>query len=353
MSISMDEVSGKLFIPYDIIDIIIGNLDIESSRNFLLSSSRLYNDYRFNSHFYVVFIKKVFKFFPSLNKIPIDDIIKTKCDNIKVEQMYNMTNKIFNHFKKHIYTSLADMLIYICESNDNDKYMFELIVSYCYFSKNGDNVYNALKADDLVYLLMFTRDISVITKYIFVDATILLHVIKYKINMKHNEDVLYLINYLLFKHFFRYSEFVEGVISEIACELVKKNNYEVLELLYKKQDAYKFKLNYQKIINVCMQQSYVKYLELIYEKMNIQNKLLKSNNLEINHIIISKDYVHILMKNKYYDVLECVIQLYLGNLVNMGLYFNEIYNNYNKECSQLLKYFSKKNQEILKSKCKC
>ena len=351
----MDKSDDKIFIPYDIIDIIISNLDIESSRNCLLSSPQFYNDYRFTSHFYVVFIKKVFRFFPSLNKIPIDDIIKTigsdNNDENKLENMYNMTNRIFNHFKKHIYTSLADMLIYMCESNHNDKYMFELIVSYCYFSNNGDNVYNALKADDLIYVLMFTSDISVITKYIFVDAMILLHVIKYKINMKHDEDVLYLINYLLFKHFFRYSEFVEGILTEIACELVKKNHYYILELLYKKQDVYKFKLNYQKIINECMQQSYVKYLKLIYEKMNIQNKLLKSNNLEINHIIISKEYVHILMKNKYYDVLEKIIELYLGNIVNMDLYFNEIYNNYDKNCSQLLKYFDKKNKEILKSKC--
>ena len=56
------------------------------------------------------------------------------------------------------------------------------------------------------------------------------------------------------------------------------------------------------------------------------------------------------MKNKYYDVLEKIIQLYLGDVINMGVYFNEIYNNYNKECSQLLKYFNKKNRIKLQEK---
>ena len=222
----MNKSDGKLVIPYDIVDIIISYLDIDSSRNFLISSSNIYYDYRYRKHFYIVFIKKVFNYFPSLSKISIVDIIKTIVfSDDEIERMYNMTNKIFNHFKKHRYTLLADMLIYICELNRDDEYLFKLIMSYCYFSKNGENIYNALKADDLVYLLMFTKDISVITKYIYVDVMILFNVIRYKINSKSTDDVLYLINYLLFKHFFRYSNYVEDIITDIACELIKKNNY--------------------------------------------------------------------------------------------------------------------------------
>ena len=91
----MNKSDGKLVIPYDIVDIIISYLDIDSSRNFLISSSNIYYDYRYRKHFYIVFIKKVFNYFPSLSKISIVDIIKTIVfSDDEIERMYNMTNKI-------------------------------------------------------------------------------------------------------------------------------------------------------------------------------------------------------------------------------------------------------------------
>jgi hypothetical protein len=186
-----------------------------------------------------------------------------------------------------------------------------------------------------------------ITQYIYVDAIILLNVIKYKISTKNKKDALFLFNYLLFKHFFRYSEYIEDIITDIVCEVIKYGDISILEEIYKKQIMYKFKLNYQKIINSCIQQKRLECLEIVHVKMCEQNQLLSGRNIPIHPLIITKDYVRILMKKKAYVLLSRVIELYLKEIINMNGYVNEIMHNFNynnNECLELLRYFNDKNK---------
>lgn len=331
--------SDKLFIPYDIADSILAFLDVKSTRNFLISSSHIYYGFHGSRHFQICMSKKICQHFNSLSKLKID---YPNLSNIELKKLYSTLNKIYNHFKSHPHTMLSDFLIYLCEFQE--AHLFEIIISHCYFSKTGEYIYNALRADDMSYLLMFYSDLSVITKYIFVEPVIILNVIKFKILNKNTKDINLLLNYLLFKHFFRYSSYIDDILTEIVCEVIKSNNYEniqILKMLYHKRQFYRFRLNYQKILNASMQQKYEDIIVLIHENM-IDN---------IRPILISKDYIRILMKNKYYKVLEKVIELYLGESINLKVYVDEIYYNFdnsNQECKNILKFLSIKNKNRFK-----
>jgi len=337
-------------LPYDIFDNIIQYLDIESSRSLLLSSKNIYIIYRHNKHYEVVMIEKIIKYFTSLTKLKFE--YKTLSEE-QIHEVYNTLNSLYNYFKKHQHASISDFLVYLCDNSLSNNNLFELLISHCYFSKTGEYIYNAIRGDDLLYLLTFSTNVQLITTYIYIDPVILLHVIKYKISIKDKNNTSYLLKYLLFKHFFRYSEYIEDVISEIVCEVIKYNDISLLNEIYDKQKMYKFNLNYQMIINCCIQQKNIVCLELIHSKMLIQNQHLKNTGRTPNRILITKESVRSLMKNKGYTMLSKIIELFLREIININGYFNEIKYNFdytNKECMKLLDYLNDKNRHSIMNK---
>lgn len=339
-------------LPYDICDEIIKYLDIDSSRNLLVSSKNIYNLYRHNKHYEIIMIKKFIEYFTSLSKLKFDYKTLSREQNYK---LYNTLNQFYNHFKKHKDTPISDFLVYLCDSDLSDNNLFESLISHCYFSKIGEYIYNAIRADDLLYLLTFSKNVHLITTYIYVDPVIVLHAIKYKISIKDKNNTLCLLKYLLFKHFFRYSEYIEDIISEVVCEAIKYNDIFLVTEIYDKQNMYKFKLNYQMIINCCIQQRNIVCLELIHSKMLIQNQLLRNTGRIPKQILITKEYVRNLMKNKGYSMLCKLIELYLRDIINFNSYINEIVYNFdynNKECLRLLDYLNNKNKSIIINRIK-
>jgi hypothetical protein len=349
----------KLIIPYDIIDNIIKYLHVESSRKFLLCSSNIYYKYRYSKYFDGIFIKKICNHFSSLTKINLNEKLTNKL-NAKAN-IYNILNNIFNHYKFHKHISLSDLLVYLSEYNTTwHEYLFKIIISHCYYSKKKSEqyLYNRIKDDDLIYLLIFKKNVKVVTNYIQIDAIMLSQVIKSKINLNDITNVLYFINYLLYKHFLRYTRYIEEILSDIICDIIRLSNinkyYNILVKIYEKQIKYKFILNYQKIINACMQQTHIEYLSLVYTKMMVQKKMLKLEDRDIYPIIISKDYFRNLLKNNNYVILDKIIELFLGDKINMYIYFNEIYNNFDKSanCNNLFHYLTDKNRTKLLEKLK-
>lgn len=334
-------------IPYDILDKIIEYLDVNQTINFLMSSKDIYYSYRPNKHFEIVMINKIKMYFNSLRKIEFD------FQHINVHEVYTCLNKVYYYFNKHRDTLLSDMLIYLCDLKLSDTFLFQHIISHCYFSKTGEHVYNAILADDLLYLLMYSENTKDITKYIFIDAIILLHAIKYKISSKDKNGILALFNYLLFKHFFRTSEYVEDIITDIMCEVIKIGDMSILDELYKKQTFYKFKLNYQKLVRSCIEQNNITILEAINIKLKDQNDYLRERNLTIKPLLITKESVRYLMKRKSYKMLSRVIELYLMELINMNGYINEIVHNFDYDdihCMELIRYMNPKNRLKIKRK---
>jgi hypothetical protein len=82
--------------------------------------------------------------------------------------------------------------------------------------------------------------------------------------------------------------------------------------------------------------------------------MLKLEDRDIYPIIISKDYFRNLLKNNNYVILDKIIELFLGDKINMYIYFNEIYNNFDKSanCNNLFHYLTDKNRTKLLEKLK-
>lgn len=327
---------------YDILDKIISYLDVTSTINLLLSSKDIYYMYYDGSlHCKLVISRKIIKYFKNLNNIPHKINIKL----ISVED-YESLYKIYNYFYKHNDAPLSDMLIYLCDINRSNEFLFKFLLSYCKFSRNVKNVkdWNILSADDVIYLLMFVSDISIIINSVHVEAQILMHVINYKLKLDKHKDVLILFDYLLFKHFFRTSQYVENIITDIICEVINVGNIYILNKIYEKQKYYKFNIEYQIILNSCIKRMSLEILDIINLQMISQN----TNRAIpiVQHIIIRKEDIIYLMKKKSYKMLIKIIELYLGNMITMNGYMKCItpYIDYkNKECLQLVDYIEKLN----------
>lgn len=323
---------------YDILDKIISYLDIKSTINLLLSSKDIYYMYYENSRrCKSVMSRKIIKYFNSLNRIPINIRLVSSED-------YKSLYKIYNHFYKHNDAPISDMLIYLCDIRRSDKYLFKCLILYCKFSKRSKDLkyWNMLGADDIIYLLMFACDISIIIKSIHIESEILMDVINYKLRYgiweNKYKDVLLLFDYLLFKHFFRTSRYIEDIITDIICEVINVGEIYILNKIYAKQKYYKFKVDYQIILTKCIKRMSLEMLEIINLQMNVQN----INSLQ--RIIIKKEDIMYLMTKKSYKILLRIIELYLGSTITMNGYMNYItpYIDYtNKECLQLLDYIEK------------
>jgi hypothetical protein len=332
-------------INYDVLDKIISYLDITSTINLLISSKDIYymyvdcvQDSDDKSNYYkLVMSRKIVKYFKSLNNIPQEV-------NIKLRKDYKSLHKIYNHFSKHNDAPLSDMLVYLCDIHRSNKFLFKFLISYCKFSNTSKDLkyWNMLTSDDVIYLLIFADDISIIIKSIHIEAQILMHVINYKLRFgklqsKHI-DILLLFDYLLYKHFFRTSQYIENIITDIICEVINTEDIYILNKIYEKQNFYKFKVDYQVILRSCLRRMSLEILEII----NLQLNLQMAENTHINqHIIIKKEDIMYLMKKKSFKMLMRIVELYLGNMINMTGYMNCItpfidYNN--KECIQLVDY---------------
>ena len=83
-------------LPYDIFDEIIKYLDIDSSRNLLVSSKNIYAIYRHNKHYETVMIGKIIKYFTSLTKLNFQ--YKT-CSYEQKCTVYKTLNSLYNYFQ--------------------------------------------------------------------------------------------------------------------------------------------------------------------------------------------------------------------------------------------------------------
>ena len=338
---------------YDIVDkIIVEYLNIDESINLIQVNKSIYYNYHQEKHLYNLFITKILNYFDSLNKIKHHFHLNTFN-----KSLYTIFTKLYYHFKNLNTTNLADILVYLSDNShlkDVD-IIFNIIIAQCNYSETC--LFNTLNTSDISYLLKFYKNYLVIFKYINnIPVEILKNVIIQKTTKKINtQQINNIIKYILFKHYFRYSMYIDEILTDITSSLIKTNNIISLNYLYVCYTTYKFKLNYQIILNSCMEQSNSNIIDFVNDKMNEQNNLMISNNpnFSIPKILIKKKYITNLMKSKNYKVLDKIISLYLGSMINMNMYFKEIlqlYDASNPCCANLTIHFSIENKTLLKTK---
>lgn len=195
----------NIFFINDIFYIINEYLTIESNFNLIVTCKTLYKKYNTN-YDKIKCIKKINNHFTSLSKINLNYIINENLDiknNILKSHQYFC--KMYSHFKLHKNTFISDILVHYQDQEVNiNNYLFELLISYCYFSSIGENSWNSLKSDDLSHLLIYANDYQIekICKYIYIPIYIIKYAIEYKIEHRQNIKILfkyYFEKYLIFE----------------------------------------------------------------------------------------------------------------------------------------------------------
>lgn len=347
---------SKPIIIYDLLNkLITEHLNVDDSINLLLVNKPTYLLYKNNKYFYEIFIEKILNNFYYLSKIKgIKDIPKTKDE-------YLVLNKIYNTFKYHYYIHFSDILLFLCKRpllTRSTDYIFNIIITNCHIS-TSKYLYNGLMHSTVLHLLKFYNNQSIVLENIYIPIETLQEVIifksPYQTSKKFCQNIINvnkMIKYMLFKHFFyssnTYPIYFENILTNISCHFIKTNNIISLEYLFGYYHLYKFKLNYQRLINTCLEYPKSKVISIVYKQMN------KQGTEEFAPVIIKKEYITNLMKHKQYKIIEQIITLYLGDNINininMPIYFKEIlklYDKNNKDCVRLSFYFLEEYKNML------
>lgn len=338
---------------YDIQDDIIKYLDIESLFKFLQTCKNVYS-YTFHQRYNYILCKKITDYFDSFNNI---NLFKKLSGNVEFSDLKEILYKFYIDFKYHSDTYLSEFLYELTEykSNNTNILLFEEIISYCSFTKNGENSFNFIKADELQYLIMNSNlnHLQLIKKYIIIPIEVLDYSIFLRIQNQENKEAVLLIEYLFYKHFWRNNEYVQDKISTLITKCILHDNKVVLEFIYNKRQHYRFLINYQRILIFLMSQKKIKYIDYIEEKRIQQNEecKLKDRDDLIQRIIITPESFGNMMNNKSYKVLAKIIDTYLGDVINFEQYFKHLIidDDYLKvfEEMDILKYFNEKNKQLL------
>ena len=342
---------------YDVQDYIIKYLDIKTLFSFLQSCKQIYS-YTYLPRYNYVISKKICLYFNSFREIKLIENIK----EINLVKLKEILYKFYILYENHQDTCLSDFLYELVIENSKNKInikLFEEIISYCSFTKNGESRYNFIKVDDLLHLIMSSNcvKLNLIKKYISVPIEVLENAILFKIRKNKVKEAELLIEYLFFKHFWRNSYYVQSKITTIIIECLKNDNEIILRYIYLKRKHYGFLVNYQTVITFIMSQKNIKYIDFIEEYRLEQNTNASINQQQF--ILISPDSIYYLMVNKVFNVLCKIINIYLGDTINLNRYIDCITNNYNKECdiafeeTDVMNNFSKKNKLLLKEKLLC
>lgn len=328
---------------YDIINkIIVEYLDIDASINLTQVNQLTYYNYYQTRHFYKVFIIKILNYFDSLNNIKYYFHLNTFTTS-KLYNIYIVFIKLYYHFKNQNTINLADILIYLSNNSHlkDNVYIFNTIIERCNYSEI--QLFNTLGTSDVCYLLKYYKNYSVVFKYMNnIPLEILKDIVEKKTSVTQTNNI---IKYTL-KNYSRYQTYIDEILTDITCSLIKTNNIISLNYLYVFYTTYKFNLNYQKLFNSCMEQSNSNIIDFINDKMN-QRIISNNPNFIISPIIIKKECIRNLMQSKNYKVLDRIIYLYLGSMINMNMYFKEILSLYdpnNKDCANLIIHFNIENK---------
>jgi len=233
--------------------------------------------------------------------------------------------RFYIDFKNHPETYLSEFLYELTHFKSNISIkLFEELISNCLFTKNGQDRYDLIKADDLQYLIMNSDicKLHLIKKYISIPIEVLEYSIFLRINEHQDKEAELLIEYLFYKHFWRNNEYVQDKITTLITKCILHDNKNLLEFIYNKRQHYRFLVNYQRVLTFLMSQKSIKYLNYIEEKRTQQNEecKLKERHDLIQKIMITPVSIQIMVINKNYKVLAKIIDIYLGTTVNMYIY---------------------------------
>jgi len=379
--------------------------DIKSKRNLSLTSKTCYNIYK-NNKIYIdkQNINNILKHFHLSNDIFIKPLNRLSLDELSI--VNTQLNNIYNHFRKKKYTPIADFLNHIIDKeidtnkqrNTKTTFLFETLISLCSFNyniRNPASVYTLnidsfineeqafvsdgltycysvrfiLSSQDCQYILKYSnlKNFDIILNWIKLPPGLLSFVFK---DLLYNEQILRntdkkavkIIDYFLREYCsFDFTENSSMYFDAILNETISKNKTSLFMYILKMKQEYGFALNYQSLINKCIDCLNLRILKLIISVIKDDNKI---NKVQIS---ISPELIYKICEKGAFELLEYIVSNMLGRMINLTKYMSFLcdgissfyinnkdkFNNENKDqCINILwlyNYLSLENQQFLKS----
>lgn len=386
----------KNFINFDIFYILINKLNVSDIINLILSDKYLYNIYKSNEILISkLLIIKIFIYF-NFNLVTINNLKR----NLLEYDVYNISNIVFkkyNYFKQHRFCYKVDFIIFMLDNNIDCEFLFKLYISECNFTQNikhkmfiktiyyNENIQeqeedsfkrteNIISISDMEYILINSniRQLNIIFKTFNIPIKTLSFVIHELLEKGYyiSNNIKSCIDYLFYKHFFKTINTVDKFnINNIIDEFIYYKKTDLLKYFLQKKNKYlvnisnyKDVLDYQYIINKCIEYQDTIHLELIIEENRKKNENNKGEPKQF--IIINPSIIIKLCKKGSFGYLKYIIDTLLGKYINSNVYIKSIcegLNNINlmddnikidklkefKSFYDNMSYFTDKNKEIL------
>jgi hypothetical protein len=382
----------KKYMNFDIFYILINKLNVSDIINLILTDKYLYNIYKSNEILVnKLLIIKIFLYF-NFTLVTINNLKR----NLLEDEVYNISKIVFkkyNYFKQHRFCYKVDFIIFMLENNIDSDFLLKLYISECNFRPSikhklfdeYNNLYNNVESgsikriediitiSDMEYMLINSKinQLDIILKSFYIPIKTLSFVIQELLEKSNyiSNNIKLCIDYLFYKHFFKTINTEDKIhINHVIDEIVSCKRTDLLKYFLQKKNKYCINnsnfedvLDYQYIINKCIEYQDTTHLELMIE----ENRKKKTNKGELKQFIIIKPSIIIqLCKKGSFSYLKYIIDTLLGKYINSSVYIQSIcegLNNINlmdnkikrtklKEFKSLydsMSYFTDKNKEIL------
>jgi len=384
----------KKYMNFDIFYILINKLNVSDIINLILTDKFLYNIYKSNEILInKLLIIKIFIYF-NFNLVTINHIKKKLLEEQEVYNISKIVFKKYNYFKQHRFCYKVDFIIFMLENDIDSDFLLKLYISECNFTPSikhklfdeYNNLYNNVESgsinriediitiSDMEYILINSNinQLDIILKSFNIPIKTLSFVIQELLEKGNyiSNNIKLCIDYLFYKHFFKTINTVDKIhINNVIDEFISCKRTDLLKYFLQKKNKYcvnnsNFEnvLDYQYIINKCMEYQDTTHLELMIEENRKKNQ---SHKGELKQFIIIKPSIIIkLCKRGSFSYLKYIIDTLLGKYINSSVYIKSIcegLSNINlmddsikknklKEFKSLydsMSYFTDKNKEIL------
>jgi len=323
-------------------------MDIQSIRNLSLTSKNNYSNYLINKVYLdKQNIKNIFSYF----NLEYSYLIKP-INNLTDSELFYINyqlNQIYNKYYKNQYCSIAAFLKFLITHplKNESSILFETFISICKFKYHitlhenrriniddfnlelNDYSFNqryVINISDCKYILKHSNNIylDIILNWYKIPATILSFIVKdilynQSINKIQNMDkkITKIIDYLLYNYCsFDFTNDIMIHFNSIINDIItyKKTSLFMYILTCKKE--YGFTLNYQTLVNKCLDIQNIQILKLLITEIKNENK---TNNRKIQ-ITICPEMIGKICEKGCFKFLNFIISNMLGGLINASKY---------------------------------
>jgi hypothetical protein len=287
----------KKYMNFDIFYILINKLNASDIINLILSDKYLYNIYKSNKILVnKLLIIKIFVYF-NFNLTTINNIKR----NLLEDEVYNISKIVFKkykYFKRHRFCYKVDFIIFMLENNIESDFLLKLYISECNFRPSikhklfdeYNNLYNNVESgsikriediitiSDMEYMLINSKinQLDIILKSFYIPIKTLSFVIQELLEKGNciSNNIKLCIDYLFYKHFFKTINNEDKInINHIIDEIIACKRTDLLKYFLQKKNKYCMNnsnfedvLDYQYIINKCIEYQETTHLELMIEE---------------------------------------------------------------------------------------